>query len=290
MKIRHKNIFEKHLHSAFVTGIEQPKRKRALRASGAPYCPILDVTRPDENEIADIFGTYFTSTGTAFHSTIQLFMSESDMGKYMWGDWKCGGGCGHVWKLQYRPSEACPNKCNSLPLYAEVPLRVGNHTGTCDFVANYKKRWVANDFKTCARIPARPKRQHLLQVRIYIAMLALNHNIIIDTYFITYFERTGLRRKAFGPYSTTKSLQQTKDWLFRAIAGFKAVTRFNKGDESALKDIVELRPCKSEDDFEDYMSRKEYTFNGSPCPMLQTCCKSSKHVLKALRLGGGLDA
>lgn len=285
-----------HVHQAFITGLDQPPRPRALRASGGPYCSIIDATKERE-EIADIFGTYFTSSGTNFHDVVQLFLALADHGKYMWGNWVCQR-CNKEWAHCFNPI-----RCDScdIPLkYKEVSLRVGNYTAHCDHIARYpisiryktakgyviktKYIWVVNDHKTCTVIPTKCARGYIHQVRIYCAMLEILHGIKIDAYYVTYFMRANLKRKVFGPFKFAPQRQKTKDWIFKAVKNFKVVTQYYKGNAS-LKDVVLARPCHSVADYKDYMSRS-YGFKDCDCPMLAYCSKNNKATFNQLRRMG----
>ena len=83
------DAIDEHLDHAFSVQIEGPPRKRSLRCSGLPYCPILDAVIPREAEYGDLNGELYTSMGTAAHSGIQLYMSLGKIGATMWGSWKC---------------------------------------------------------------------------------------------------------------------------------------------------------------------------------------------------------
>jgi hypothetical protein len=276
--LKFRGLVEQHLDEAFSLKVEQPPRKRQLRCSGLPYCPLLDVlTLSDEPELADLHGALFTSMGTAAHEAIQLFMTMAPMGVDVWGSWKCSN-CGKELKYRFRPKDCC-----NLPmLYQEVDLRVGPLTGHIDLVTQFKRKWWhLSEFKTIGPNPTKPKRQHLLQIRHYIAMLALQHKIHATGYSVVYVMRQFLDRRIFGPYGAKGSLQETKDWLFRAIRGYKAATQARKNPNRAnLINVVKERPCKSRDDWDQYMSRAEYTFKKSECMLLPYCTRGDRACLK----------
>jgi len=299
----------RHLEAAFTTGFKSPPRPRALRTSSLPYCPILDCL-PKEEEYWTLHSQYYTTVGTDFHSGVQAFMSLVDDGPRMWGRWKCPT-CDHRWtKPVFRPA-ACPNRCNEPPLYDEVEFRVGPLTGHCDFVAMYGGKfgphlagkpdvdwaslggqWVLHDFKTTGKFGWwLPKSQHLLQLRTYALLLMLNYRIRIDGYSVIYVARTDLEYEVFGPYSPRRSLQQTRDWTFRAIAGFKAATQLRKAaavtanpDDVLVRAVVRQRPCRCKSSHDEYMGR-EYNFSKEPCPLLSYCSRGDHQAARMLRAG-----
>ena len=136
----------KHLDQAFDLVVESPPRKRALRCSALPYCPILDALLPEEPDRGDLSGALYMSIGTAMHSAMQAFMSMAPSGSKMWGSWRCPK-CGKVVENAFRPADCC-----DLPVqYVEASLRVACMTGHVDFIARYKlahggHRWVLLDF------------------------------------------------------------------------------------------------------------------------------------------------
>ena len=294
---------ERHLSDAFTTGFRGTPRPRSLRTSGLPYCPILDCL-PSEEEFGTLHSFYYTMVGTKFHSGVQAFMSLVEGGERMWGRWKCPG-CGHCWtKPQFRPG-ACPKRCNEPPMYDEVEFRVGPLTGHCDFVAMYGGKfdqrwssrsdlvwsklggqWVLHDFKTTGKFGWwLPKAQHLLQLRTYALLLWLNYRIWIDGYSVIYVARTDLEYKVFGPYSQSRTAQQTRDWTFRAIAGFKAATvvhrerrESGRPTKASIRAVLEQRPCRNRATHDEYMGRT-YEFSKEPCPLLGQCSKSTDEAL-----------
>lgn len=273
------DYIDQHLDEAFNIQLDMPARRRTLRVSGLPYCPIIDTITPTDSEIGNLSGTLFTSMGTSCHEGIQLFMTLSPMGKDVWGSWKCRV-CKKETKHCFRPKDCC----NQPQKYEEVDFRVGPMTGHIDLVAAYnnRKHFTAYEFKTTGPIPKKPKRQHLLQVRTYVAMMKRNYGITIKSYVVVYIGRQFLERYKFGPYDATTSINQTEDWLYRAIRGYKAATIARKDPcRETLYDVVQNRPCKSEADWKSYMSR-HYDFQKSTCPLLSKCTSGTKTCLKAV--------
>jgi hypothetical protein len=240
---------------------------------------------PKEPDYGDLSGALFTSMGTAAHSAIQLFMTLGKPGADMWGSWKCRK-CSKEWKNCFRPVPMC---CSMPPEYVEVEFRVGPLTGHMDGVACYGRdkngnggRWIAYEYKTIGKEPTEPKRQHVLQVRHYSALLKINHNIDIS-------ERGHLKRTTFGPYSPKGSYQQTRDWIFRAIRGFKAATQVHRDPSNAnIIALVKERPCMCKADHDDYIGRK-YEFSNKDCPLLVHCSRGNKEIAIVVRgiLRGG---
>jgi hypothetical protein len=264
----------RHLDAAFDIIVESPPRPRALRCSGLPYCPILETVLPQENERGDLSSALYMSIGTAMHSALQLFFAFGKEGANVWGSWKCGV-CNKEYSNCFRPPECC-----NLPLqYVETSLRVACMTGHVDMICRYGKRWILLDFKTTALSPGKPKREHLLQVRHYVAMLQREHNIRIEGYYIIYIGRRkpAEERWIYGPYNARTSVAETTEWMFRAIRGYKAATRVRNGDLSkkAVAELVLSRPCHSVADFDAYMSRR-YEFSSKDCPMLKVCSKGNR--------------
>lgn len=273
----------RHLDEAFSVAVQEPPRRRALRCSGLPYCPILDVLLPDEAEPMDLEGTLFTSMGTAAHASLQLFMTLGKHGARVWGSWLCTQ-CNKKLKYQFRPPDCC-----GVPMrYDEVDVRVGPMTGHMDLVACYKRAgrrtfWVIYEFKTIGAKPKKPKRVHQLQVRHYVAMLKMCHNIDVDAYAVVYVGRQFLERWPFGPYDARGSVRETRNWMFRAISGYKAATKARKDPSRAnLKEVVLARPCTSKETWHDYMSRSYSFKDGSICPMLGACSSGNGACLRAV--------
>ena len=276
------DIIDAHLDEAFNLQVRSPPRKRTLRCSSLPYCSIIDTITPDEPEYADLSSSLYMEMGTAAHSAIQLFMTMTKLGKYVWGMWKCSQ-CGHFLKEhQFRPEDCC-----GVPMiYKEVSLRVGPLTGHIDLTACYplngRKVWMCWEFKTIDRKPDKPKRVHQLQIRHYVAMMKLHHGIDVEAYTVVYIGRQYLERWKFGPYNAQGSMQDTRNIIFQAIKGYKSATKARRDPSSEnLVEVVENRPCKSIDDWKSYMSRS-YSFANCNCPFLSACTRSSKASLRAI--------
>ena len=206
-------------------------------------------------------------------------MSLAPMGKDIWGSWKCRV-CNKEEKYCFRPKDCC----NQPMRYEEVDFRIGPLTGHIDLVAAYKNRkhFIAYEFKTTGPKPEKPKRMHMLQVRHYVAMMKRNYNITIKGYVVVYVGRQFLERWKFGPYNAASSLEKTEEWMFRAIKGFKAATKARKDPcRENLLEVVAQRPCKSQDDWDEYMSRA-HQFQKSTCPLLSKCTAGNKSCLKAV--------
>ena len=266
-----------HLDQAFELLVKQPPRKRSLRCSGLPYCNILDAIVPDEPEYADLKSALFTSMGTAAHSAIQLFMTLAPMGEDVWGSWSCIN-CKKELKYQFRPPDCC-----NLPMhYDEVDLRVGPLTGHIDLVVRYNSKWIVYEFKTTGPEPEKPKRQHQLQIRHYVAMLKMNFGIDVTGYTVVYVERKFLERYQFGPYNAQGSIQETRDMIFNAIKSYKTATKVRRDPSPEnIFEMIKQRPCKSAADWKNYMSRK-HDFLKTDCPLLYACTKGNAACLKAV--------
>ena len=159
---------------------------------------------------------------------------------------------------------------------------MGALTGHCDLIARYGKRWVAYEFKTTGPKPEKPKRNHQLQVRSYSAMMKKQFGIEITAYTIIYVGRQFLERWKFGPYDASGSLAQTERWIRRSVRGFKAATRARRDpSHQNLVDVIRERPCKSREDWDEYMSRSQQ-FTKGPCPLLSKCTAGDKTCLKAV--------
>jgi hypothetical protein len=157
-------------------------------------------------------------------------------------------------------------------------------TGHVDMIARYGNKWIVYEFKTIGREPRKPKRVHLLQVRHYVALLKIQFKIDVHAYTVVYVGRQHLERWKFGPFDAKGSLQQTRNWVFRAISGYKAATQARKDPtRENLKEVVRHRPCKSREDWTSYMSRG-YRFNDGKqeCPMLPHCTRGDRAALQAV--------
>ncbi len=240
-------------------------------------------------EIADFEGLFYTGIGTHVHSLLQLFLANAPLGVDMFGNWKCMA-CGSVLQMQFKPQGACMCGTNMPHVYDEIKFRVGNMTGHLDFLAQYNRNfWMALEFKTTGELSGwgvtLPKLVHFIQIRTYIAMLKLVYNINVDGYGIVYYSRKNGKYRMYGPYGT-KSRKRATDDIFAALKGFKAATVYRKAPTlDKLQAVIEHRPCKSQEDYDRYMGLK-YEFQKSPCPLLASCCKSDKAVLKTIRTLG----
>lgn len=295
--IRKKNYVEQHLDEAFATVLEGPPRRRSLRVSSMPYCSLLDAMLPREPEQMDLPGALYTTMGTMCHENIQYFMSLGDFGEDVYGGWECPA-CKKKYEYGFRPEPCC-----GTPLkYVELEFRLGPLSGHLDLLVCYRNReqrraynaalkkgkkpravgrWVAFEFKTIGRKPDRPKRQHEVQIRTYCEMLKKCFDIHVAAYTIVYIGRENLVRTTFGPFSDKKSSPVTREWMWRSIKGFKAATvARNSPTLENYVAVAEHRPCRSEKDFDDYMSRR-YDFSQKACPMLPYCYKSTKSAARA---------
>lgn len=119
---------------------DEPSKKSEFRASGFPYCPIIDLEKQVNGETAfqpTYRSNFYTGIGTAIHENLQHYLPFlNDFKKYVWGDWVCRK-CGEKdeygnWTPQvYASLQPEPCKCGAKQknwTYLEIAFERGELT------------------------------------------------------------------------------------------------------------------------------------------------------------------
>jgi Holliday junction resolvase-like predicted endonuclease len=266
------------------------KEKIVLRSSGLPFCGVRTVMgRLDSiNTFSSFMSLYYTSVGTAVHSTWQKAMISEDVGENVFGDWSCSI-CKAKFKQGFKPL------CKATPCdltYEELTLSYKNLTGHCDLVARYGETWTLWELKTAGVTnstykPFDFKPQHRIQTLAYSFMLQENYNISIENINIIYKERQyhfGYKDFKFPYTSELKDDIKTQIdyWNFCYTLSVKPFSNLN------FKKVFDNRPCLSKEDYFDPLFGMCHGFHEKEeikgkwvkieCSFLDICTSKSKSL------------
>ena len=179
------NTYYRIMREGLVLTRTDPHRLYNLRCSQLPYCPrsvILDYLERGKYRPLDLMMAYYTSVGTAVHTVMQTYLSQS-------GQFLADYSCKHC-KIDYPLSHVheC-TECGRHTHYEEVTIDVGTKNGRLgiqghidgifkDSKGNY---WIV-DFKTTsvAGAPAKertPGDGYTRQVKAYAVLLRKQYKI-----------------------------------------------------------------------------------------------------------------
>lgn len=197
--------------NAVMTEVEVDEYAPKLRVSKLPSCGLLEAIERIEKPVKPIpySMAFYTSVGTAVHSTIQQRAAGSRrVGHMMYGEWLCDDpSCKHKLPRQIRPDSLICPKCKSGKLlYEELSFNYKGITGHLDMLTmddrkgrkRRKRRRplvVAWEFKTTGEYNiANPDRylpydKHKMQIETYCHLLNDHFNIKVDYCFIVYISR-----------------------------------------------------------------------------------------------------
>ena len=274
------------------------RRPKRLRASGVPYCPVLDYMNPSlsELEYREYNSEYYMEVGTTVHTLFQNFIHTSEVGwDRVVGDWKCNK-CGLVKPFDLKPTCAlretesvCKLGYEELELFSHSSNKFKKSllSGHVDLVTVLPtKEFVVWDFKTTSLKALEWRKvadgKHIHQLSIYCWLIEKFYGVVVSHLVVVYVPRdTNVNRngeitaKSY-PYAWTDERRKlTKKRISRWQKGFKAV------EDGYVEELVRLRPCKSKKDFTEEMECN-FKYDGGTCSMLPMCCKSDNHLVKAL--------
>lgn len=170
-----------------------------MRPSGFPYCGLRKLlTAPrilTEGQTSELAGAYFTSVGTAAHTTFQSHIGRN---KFIVGDWKCNE-CGKFTK--FHTFRLC--KCGAKPEYEELEVKYRNTVvGHLDGLVKLKMgdRWVyiVIDYKTATKSKIEkgrsdqtvfPYAYNVQQIKRYVVLLEMCYDIKVHGWALIYLNR-----------------------------------------------------------------------------------------------------
>ncbi len=191
------NTYYRIMREGLVLTRTDPHRLYNLRCSQLPYCPrsvILDYLERGKYRPMDLMMAYYTSVGTAVHTVMQTYLSQS-------GQFLADYSCKHC-KIDYPLSHVheC-TECGRHTHYEEVTIDVGTKNGRLgiqghidgifkDSKGNY---WIV-DFKTTsvAGAPAKertPGDGYTRQVKAYAVLLRKQYKIKVKGAMLVFIPR-----------------------------------------------------------------------------------------------------
>lgn len=285
--------------------------KRALRPSGLPYCPILDVTKVEERTFKQDF---YLDIGTAFHAVVQEFISRSRIARSMvYATFKCTR-CNTVEKFKPLPYSCFTcGAPDHMFKYDELEFDHfrGLGGGHIDLFVRTSAGWLVCDWKTTSE-RARDSREevdnkHHHQLQAYCLAVAELYaeylqGLPIIGYALMFAPRDHPGKTVKGKLTAKMTAEQepermetnwniiahpfheriarrTRKRLHRSYRGFNAATKAletNKWDR-----VVKLRPCRTIADFNKPMGMSDAFYKAKACPNLDACTTMSDDKLAA---------
>ena len=275
----------------------------SLRVSSFPICGLLDAINRIEKPSQPIpFSmSFYTSIGTAVHENLQNRMVLSKrFGRWCFGNWKCTA-CNEIpFKQCLRPkSLVCPKCKSGLLTYHELDFLYKNVSGHLDMLTlDNKEKFVAWEFKTTSEYNIKnplqnlPQLKHKQQIETYCTMLWRVHGIRVHTYVIVYISRNRAQmntedEEQFIPFTFkfTDAMMDRRDAQIERIRRSDVVIKklFKEPDKSTLRKLEALRPCRSEEDYNDPHTGMKHAFYKGGCEFAKKglCFRSVSHGTEA---------
>lgn len=227
------HFVDRMIKSAIAVSYPTPPRHE-FRTSSLPYCPIQDL----QSIIVDAPGeegydlNFYCHIGTAVHENLQNMCGMGELGRYVFGSWKCPI-CGKEYNMCFRPRKCeCGHK---LLNYVEVAYNYKGLSGHQDMMAcypcdskgnflklppdkartfcrelqkdynssKYRHKWCGFEYKTTGtgylfnkwQMKYLPYSKHYGQIEAYCVMAKLLYNINFDEYSIIYVSRECPKKK-----------------------------------------------------------------------------------------------
>jgi hypothetical protein len=256
----------------------KPDRFFFMRPSGFPYCGLRKLlTAPKqltEGEVSDLAGGYFTSVGTAAHTTFQSHIGRNT---FIVGDWKCHE-CGKFTK--FHTFRMC--KCGGKPHYEELEVKyrntvVGHLDGLVKLKLGDKTTYIVIDYKTATTSKIMkgrtdssvfPYAYNVQQIKRYVVLLELCYDIKVHGWALIYLNRDvplGDKNRHIVYVTVSKEEKKAlKKEMNEWVETHRLVLRAHKLKH--FKEVESRKLCASAADY-----RKNWRNDYSPCPIEPFC-------------------
>lgn len=182
-------VYREAMASTVLMSKGDPGRLYNLRCSQIPYCPrsvLMNYGKRGLYQPMDMRFAYYVSVGTAVHTVMQNYLSQS--GRFL-ADYECKE-CGKKYPLSHTV------ECCGFPTrYEEIGLNFGGVVGHIDGVFKDSKGhyWIL-DFKTCSVAGASAKEKspgdgYKYQVRAYAYLLKRQYGITVKGVMLFFIPR-----------------------------------------------------------------------------------------------------
>lgn len=238
------SVYRKVFDEVILFQKSDPSRLYNLRCSQLPYCPrsvlINYATRPGLTSL-DMGGSFYVSVGTAVHTVMQRYLSQS--GQFL-ADYECKE-CGTKYPLSHT-TECCGFPTEYEEVTIDVGTKKGRHgiQGHIDGIFRDSKGayWII-DFKTASVAGATSKEKspgegYMRQVRAYAVLLRKQYNITVKGVMLIFIPRDSPRPGSIRIWESTMS---EKDFE-HGIAELKADKLLHKKTMAAStkEEVLEL--------------------------------------------------
>lgn len=268
----------------------------------------VDDPRPRDKDKMNWGGMYYTRVGTTVHSLLQGTSANiSSWQKYFYGGWvcdECGAASTEHDPIFRKDFQHCHKDCKSHLTYEEIGLSYRGLSGHVDGVLFHPKYgWILLEWKTTGntlftnpRMVEKyfPQAKHIAQAETYCYILYQQYNIKISYYVILYVNRDkqdGTLGKSIRPFIrewNTLRKKHRKNVFYKESTTRSLLDRHwheakvdKKIRRSLAEKMLDLRPCKSIDDFNRTM--KAQYFGQEVCPHLKQCTGGSSGCQKILQ-------
>lgn len=283
--------------------VEDTPASTQFRCSGLPMCPIrrLFFDKGQESFHKD----FYVKVGTAIHDAIQNWMSKGKRANNIVAEWSCLD-CGTLRSPGFKPIQC--EDCGSTKgfKYNEITIRYRNLSGHVDLLYHLgNNRFLLIDFKTTDLSAKRnkggwektfkPSPNYYVQIRSYATLLKEVFGYNIVAWALLFIDRAKPIRESRDYHKIVKPWKQHNHDMYlklinqscrnaKRLEEFNAImatsNSYNAKAVDLLKEIVVKRPCKSEEQYDRWMS---HAFYSGECEMLDACCTSSKAVYKRIK-------
>lgn len=304
-EIEYKSKVEKQVTEIFLDVVTQDNEEAytpQIRSSSLPICILLHsqaLLKPHVR-LNEARLEQYSAIGTALHELYQdQYVRSKKWGRFVYGNFRCKNK-----KCEELLATACTrpkdwntrkcHKCGSLGLkYSEVEARYKNVLGIhVDMLLKFKgDRFWLIDFKTSGTFKVedpnfKPKNKHFHQISSYPIILKRELGIKVEKFFLGYVNRekpqhsaTSKRQSRWFPFSVDSDIMRAREKQLRGLVKAEGVRKgyFENPTEENLKKLDALRPCKSNEDYQEPLLGMKDAFEESQkCPYANTkgCFKS----------------
>jgi len=315
-----KNILDQLIDSVLIDmsqGIDPTFRKKSeFRISSFPYCPIRSLLFKGDGYIPFSM-EFFTSIGTAIHTTLQKYLRHGNFKNKIFSCWKIVETGEVIGPCRF---DDIPAKYHNYTIeYEEITINYNGLSGHVDLVMELLPgKYVVIDFKSTnlrktqkynnwqKYYPA--SRSSIIQISSYSTLLNELFGLNVVAWCLVYIDRGDVIRDKTNYHKVLRPWNQSKhdkllSWIDLSCKSNKYLVKLNKILDSGkagyneradalLNRLVRNRPCKTEEDYENFMDYKFYqgpVRNGEDpgvkngkCILLKSCLRGDKSCLKAI--------
>lgn len=292
------------------------RKKTEFRISSFPYCPLRSLLFKGDGH-PTFRMEFYTSIGTAVHSTIQKYLRHGNFKDKIFACWKIVETGEVIGPCKY---EDIPAKYSNYTIeYEEVTISYNGLSGHVDLILELLPgKFVVIDFKTSNLTKNKrynkwqrfypSSKSSIIQISSYSTLLKELFDLNVVAWCLVYVDRGDVISDKYSYHKVLRPWNRKKhknmlSWIDLSCKTNKTFVKLNKILESGkstyseradklLNRLIINRPCKSMDDYESFMNYAFYKgksrYGENPgvkngdCILLKSCLKGNKSCKKAV--------